>query len=74
MVLGRKAWISLDEKKKAFRLSCADLDQLVFLPSGDPAVTRRTRKHSTLWAVVLTWSLSRKRYDQRGNRKPDGGS
>ena len=72
VVFGRKAWISLDEKKKAFRLSCADLDHLVFLPSGDTAVTRQARKHSTLWVVVLRWSLSRKRYDQCGNPKLNG--
>ncbi|MBN2451834.1 MAG: DUF2293 domain-containing protein [Lentisphaeria bacterium] len=34
-------------------LSCADLDHLVFLPSGDVALTRRARKYSTLSAVVL---------------------
>jgi len=34
-------------------LTCADLDRLVFLPSGDVALTRRARKHSRLSAVVL---------------------
>jgi len=34
-------------------LACADLDHLVFLPSGDVALTRRARKHSPLSAVVL---------------------
>ena len=64
--LGRQAWIMLAEEKGALCLSCADLDHLVFLPSGDAALTRRTRKHSTLSAVVLKWSKARKRYERQG--------
>ena len=48
--LGRKAWITLEEGKGAVCLACADLDHLVFLPSGDAALTRRSRKYSTLVA------------------------
>ena len=33
--LDKKAWITLTEEKGALCLSCADLDHLVFLPSGD---------------------------------------
>ena len=64
--LGRRAWITLDKDKGALCLSCADLDHLVFLPSGDAALTRRASKHSTLKAVVLEWSRSRKRYERQG--------
>jgi hypothetical protein len=64
--LGRKAWITLMEGKGALCLSCADLDHLAFLPSGDAALTRRARKHSTLSAVVLKWSRARKRYERQG--------
>jgi len=64
--LGRGAWITLMEGKGALCLSCADLDHLVFLPSGDAALTRRARKHSTLSAVVLKWSRGRKRYERQG--------
>jgi len=64
--LGKKAWITLTEEKDALCLSCADLDHLVFLPSGDAALTRRARKHSTLSAVVLKWSKARKRYERQG--------
>ena len=64
--LGGKAWIMLAEEKRALCLSCADLDHLVFLPSGDAALTRRSRKHSTLSAVVLKWSKARKRYERQG--------
>jgi hypothetical protein len=65
-VLGSKAWIALTEEKGALCLSCADLDYLVFLPSGDAALTRRARKHSTLSAVVLKWSKARRRYERQG--------
>ena len=58
--LGRRAWITLVEGKGALCLACADLDHLAFLPSGDAALTRRARKHSTLSAVVLKWSRARK--------------
>ncbi len=64
--LGRKAWITLDEDKGALCLSCADLDHLVFLAAGSAALTRRSRKHSTLSAVVLKWNRRRKRYERQG--------
>ena len=64
--LGHHAWITLVENKGALCLSCADLDHLVFLPSGDAALTRRSAKYSTLSAVVLKWSRARKHYERRG--------
>jgi hypothetical protein len=64
--LGRHAWISLRGDKDAACLTCADLDHLVFLPSGDTALTRRSRKHSRLFAIVLKWSRARKRYERQG--------
>ncbi len=64
--LGRGAWITLVRDKGALCLACADLDHLIFLESGDAALTRRARKHSTLSAVVLQWSRSRKRYERQG--------
>lgn len=47
-------------------MTCADLDMLVFLPAGDATLTRRSKKASTLSAVVVRWSRSRKRYERRG--------
>jgi len=64
--LGHDAWIVLKKEKGAACLTCADLDHLVFLPSGDTALTRRSRKHSRLSAVVLKWSRARKRYERQG--------
>lgn len=64
--LGRNTWILLAGERGALCLACADLDHLVFLPSGDAALTRRSKKHSRLYAVVLKWSRARKRYERRG--------
>jgi hypothetical protein len=47
-------------------LTCADLDHLVFLPAGDAALTRRSKKASRLSAVVVQWNRSRRRYQRRG--------
>lgn len=64
--LGRRALIFLAGDRGALCLSCADLDHLWFLPPGDAALTRRARKYSTLAAVVLKWSRTRKRYERQG--------
>jgi hypothetical protein len=47
-------------------LTCADMDHLTFLPSGDAALTRRAKKASGLSAVVVRFSRSRKRYERQG--------
>jgi hypothetical protein len=47
-------------------LGCADMDHLVFLPSGDAALTRRAKAASQLSAVVVRFSRSRKRYERQG--------
>lgn len=64
--LVRSAWMTLTKKKEVLCLSCADLDHLIFLPAGDAALTRRSRKTSTLSAVVVRWSQARKRYERQG--------
>ncbi len=47
-------------------LQCADLDHLVFLASGDAALTRRARRGSGLSAVVVRFSRARGRYERQG--------
>lgn len=47
-------------------LACADLDHLEFLPSGNTALTRRSKKASRLLAVVVEWSRTRRRYERQG--------
>jgi hypothetical protein len=47
-------------------MGCADLGHLVFLPSGDAALTRRAKKASRLSAVVVRFSRARRRYERQG--------
>jgi len=47
-------------------LACADLDHLVYLPSGAAALTRRAKQGSRLSAVVVRLSSTRKRYERQG--------
>jgi hypothetical protein len=63
--LGKGSFLRLDAARP-FCLACADLDHLVFLPRGDPALTRRTSRYSTLRAVVVRFSRSRQRYERQG--------
>ena len=64
--LGKHVWITLTREQGALCLECADLDHLLFLPSGNTALTRRAKKYSRLWAVVLNWSRARNRYERQG--------
>ena len=54
------------EHEKPLCLECADLDHLAFLPRGDTALTRRSRKYSTLSAIVVRFSRARRRYERQG--------
>jgi hypothetical protein len=47
-------------------MTCADMGHLVYLPSGDAALTRRARAASRLSAVVVRFSRARKRYERPG--------
>lgn len=54
------------ERGRAICLRCADLDHLVFLPSGDAALSRRAKKHSPVWAVVLRFNRRQRRQERQG--------
>jgi hypothetical protein len=54
------------EGERGLCMNCADLDELVYLPSGDAALTRRAWKYSPLCAVVVRFSRARKRYERQG--------
>jgi hypothetical protein len=47
-------------------LKCAGLGDLVFLPSGDPALTRRATSFSARHELVMTFNRRRKREERRG--------
>jgi hypothetical protein len=63
--LAKGSYLSM-EKGQPLCLTCADLDQLIFLPAGDAALSRRARKHSPLSAVVVRFNRPRKRYERQG--------
>jgi hypothetical protein len=58
-------WLIMDAEGPMC-LACADMEHLVFLPSGDAALTRRAKKNSRLSAVVVRFSRARKRYERQG--------
>jgi hypothetical protein len=47
-------------------LECTDMNHLVFLPSGDAALTRRSKRASRLSAVVVRFRRARRRYERQG--------
>jgi hypothetical protein len=47
-------------------MTCAGLGDLVFLPAGAAALTRRAKLASTKSAVVVRFSRARKRYKRQG--------
>lgn len=47
-------------------LDCAGFADLVFLASGDPKLTRRAKKYSAKYLVVVRFSRARKRYERQG--------
>jgi len=47
-------------------LSCVGLASLEFLPAGDAALSRRAKAASEVYAVVVRFSRSRKRYERQG--------
>jgi hypothetical protein len=63
--LGKGSFLTL-ENGAALCLDCADLGHLVFLPSGDSALTRRAGKYSALRSVVVRFSRTRGRYERQG--------
>jgi hypothetical protein len=58
-------WLIMEDGEPVC-MACADMDHLVFLPSGDAALTRRAKAHSRLSAVVVRFSRSRKRFERQG--------
>lgn len=54
------------EDERPLCLSCADFDHLVYLPSGNAALSRRAKKESTLSVLVQRFNKRRKRYERQG--------
>ncbi len=62
----QKGRFLLMEGENSLCLNCVALDHLVFLPQGNPKLTRRANKYSSKSVVVVRFSKSRKRYERQG--------
>ena len=63
---GGSGGLLIMEQSGPLCLTCADLDHLVYLPSGDATLTRRAKAASALAAVVVRFSRARRRYERQG--------
>lgn len=50
----------------ALCMTCCQLGDLVFLPSGDVKLTRRAKSYSNKYAIVVKFSRAHKRYERQG--------
>jgi hypothetical protein len=66
-VCGREdgGWLIMEDSGPVC-MTCADIDHLAFLASGDAALTRRAKANSRLSAVVVRFSRARRRYERQG--------
>ncbi|WP_103069746.1 DUF2293 domain-containing protein [Aquimarina sediminis] len=61
-----KSYVAESEGHKGTCFSCSPFVGYVMLPPGNAAMTRRSKKHSTLCAIVLAWNQRRKRFERQG--------
>jgi hypothetical protein len=54
------------EGEQALCMKCAGFDDFYFLESGNSKLTIRAKKYSKIYAVVLKFSKTRKRYERQG--------
>jgi hypothetical protein len=64
--LDRGEILVMDRRQGIRCLACAGLGGLVFLPSGDTALTRRALAHSSRSAIVVKFSRARMRNERQG--------
>ena len=64
--IGARSMILPRPEQQARCMACAGLGELVFLPSGDTALTRRAKKHSPQHAIVMKWNPRRKCAQRQG--------
>lgn len=60
------AFVGETEKSRGTCLKCSPFIRYTLLPPGDAAMTRRSKKYSSLCGVLLAWNHRRKRYERRG--------
>jgi hypothetical protein len=61
-----QAFVAETEKSRGTCFACSPFVGYPLLPPGNAALTRRSKKHSTLCGVLLTWNQRRKRFERKG--------
>lgn len=64
--IARDAFVQLDAQNRSACLACAGFADLVYLPSGDVALTRRADRLSGRSVAVLRWNRARHRCERQG--------
>lgn len=59
-------FVAETEKSRGTCFKCSVFRHYSLLPSGDAAMTRRSKKHSARCGVVQEWNQRRKRYERKG--------
>lgn len=59
-------FVAETENHKGTCFKCSDFTTYTFLPSGNAALTRRSKKHSEKCGVLLTWNQRSKRFERKG--------
>lgn len=61
-----KAFVAEQEDYNGLCFACSPFAEYEFLPPGNAALTRRSKKHSAMCAVLLEWNNRRRRYERKG--------
>lgn len=59
-------FVAESEDSKGACFDCAPFTNYVLLPPGNAALTRRSKKHSSLCGVLYRWNNRRRRYEREG--------
>lgn len=59
-------FVAESEEHRGTCFSCSPYKNAAFLPPGDAAMTRRSKKLSSFCGVVYSWNQRRKRFERKG--------
>jgi len=59
-------FVAESEKSRGTCFKCSNFRHYGLLPSGNAAMTRRSKKHSARCGVVQEWNQRQKRYERKG--------
>lgn len=59
-------FVAESEEAKGICFDCSPFINYVLLPPGNVALTRRSKKHSSMCGVLFRWNQRRRRYEREG--------